>query len=705
MYDFDSNSGEGGGDSWARQTGPRPVPVTPLKRIDFKRSFPPLKKIKQKMFINTLNHIHFIGGQVFALMVYPLTKEEFLFRVDLEPCVETVVICKVSENGDQNLENFEFKCLIVDDGKSVIMMMADPVNISEKALTLKLHHEGSLFSERQTKRFQCYLVDATIVQKAFEIRGTLQDFTPMGLRIKIDDVYGTCIKTIDLKENLIIKLFKQQDLVFSGECKCIRYEDCGKTVIVSPLKTQQARFKKNKFRNARLNLVPTPKITFYHPFTNKRVTYELQDFTTSGFSVYEHSERSQLIPGLILSNVTLLFAGGYRMSCCAKVVYALKRGNSTIRYGFAISDMDVVTYNQLFDIYTNASDMHANFSREVDMDALWEFFFESGFIYPKKYVSLSSYKEEFKQTYKKLYHNSPEVFANFTYQQNGKIFGHVSIIKAYERTWMIHQLAAKPIDGKRTGLYVLNHVLNYFDGLYRMPSVGMDYMIFYFRPENRFPDYFFGGFCRELNNPKGCSIDCFAYLNCALPRKKSLPTGWALHECTEMDLACLHAGYKRISGGLMIDAFCLDKKRDQIYSIADLYSKYDLKRKFASFVLKAEGQPKAYFIIDESDMGVNLSELLNSIKVIITDDDGISWQILHTSLGHFAEIYSKDKVPILLYPYTFLDNQGIAYEKRYNLWILNTQYGYEYTKNLKTKAKVRLGKMIFKYLIEKLHGK
>jgi hypothetical protein len=34
---------------------------------------------------------------------------------------------------------------------------------------------------------------------------------------------------------------------------------------------------------------------------------------------------------------------------------------------------------------------------------------------------------------------------------------------------------------KRTGLFVLNHILNYFDGLYRMPSIGMDYMIFYFR--------------------------------------------------------------------------------------------------------------------------------------------------------------------------------------------------------------------------------
>ena len=41
----------------------------------------------------------------------------------------------------------------------------------------------------------------------------------------------------------------------------------------------------------------------------------------------------------------------------------------------------------------------------------------------------------------------------------------------------------------------------------------MDYMMFYFRPENSFPDHFFGGFARHLNNPQACSLDLFSYLS------------------------------------------------------------------------------------------------------------------------------------------------------------------------------------------------
>ena len=68
----------------------------------------------------------------------------------------------------------------------------------------------------------------------------------------------------------------------------------------------------------------------------------------------------------------------------------------------------------------------------MDVDQLWEFLFESGFIYPKKYDLVQTYRQTMKETYRKLYHDNPEIIAQMTYQRNGQIYGHVSMIRSYE---------------------------------------------------------------------------------------------------------------------------------------------------------------------------------------------------------------------------------------------------------------------------------
>ena len=56
---------------------------------------------------------------------------------------------------------------------------------------------------------------------------------------------------------------------------------------------------------------------------------------------------------------------------------------------------------------------------DLDLDALWDFLFETGFIYPKKYALIHANKEQIKQTYQKLYTRSPEIARHFVYQENG----------------------------------------------------------------------------------------------------------------------------------------------------------------------------------------------------------------------------------------------------------------------------------------------
>ena len=679
--------------------------LVPLKHADLGQSSRSTKKIPRKVFINALNYLHFTGGQAFVRVIFRLTGEEFLLKVHPGPCIEDVVSLSLMTDTPVDLEGFEPKSLVVDDGQSVMSIPLESIRLSGSTFSARLDVKGIMYTARNARRFQSPLVDAAIRQGSARISGCLVDFTSSGLRIRFNENLGVVKASLSLDKEITVSLCNQGQVVFSGDCLYVRDEPGDDSMILKPTKSQQARFKERKLRNPRLCLVPTPKISFIHPFSYRRVSYEVSDITNSGFSVQEASDKGQLIPGMIIPELTILYSGGLKLECSAQVVYTRKLKKNMHKHGFAIYDMDLVTYNQFFDIYSNAIDRHANVTREVNMDALWEFFFQSGFIYPKKYETLSDYKDDFKKTYEKLYRNSPEIFANFTYQSNGNIFGHVSWIKAYNRTWMIHHLAAKPMGRKRVGLYVLNHVMYCFDGFCRLPSTGMDHMIFYFRPENKFPDYFFGGFCREHKNPKGCSMDCFAYLKCVPSQQQNpLPEGWTVEGCSQEDIDSLRSWYERNSGGLMIDAFCLDKGGAMKDSVADLYGKYGLLRKYRAFVLKHNGMANAYLIADESDMGVNLSEFLNSIKIIVTGND-LPWSILHASLGRFVDVYGDKVIALLVYPYSYLEEQGVTYNNKYNLWVLSAQSGDDYTESLKRMAKFRLGKFFIHYLRTKLGWK
>jgi len=45
--------------------------------------------------------------------------------------------------------------------------------------------------------------------------------------------------------------------------------------------------------------------------------------------------------------------------------------------------------------------------------------------------------------------------------------------------------------------------------------------------------------------------------------------------------------------------------------------------------------------------------------------------------------YEKAEVPVLLFPVAYADDRSIAYERLYNLWVLNMQYTDYYFRYLK----------------------
>ncbi|MBW1996878.1 MAG: PilZ domain-containing protein [Deltaproteobacteria bacterium] len=648
--------------------------------------------VDKEDLINHINHIHFKDGFLYVLLRHPRYEESILLRAYPKPCSGNKITCRWEKEDtfDTDLASYEFLYLVLDDGRCLTLAPASLIEVNRDHFKVKISSEGYVLGKRGARRYRADGVSAEINQNGFHARGELLDFNPNGFRVRVMPVPNCSFHWLNPDVPLAMTLKRQGKVIFSGNCKWIRQDLSAREgdMVISPLENEIRRFRKKQVRNVRQRLTPTPTLIFEHPFLSKEVQMAVSDVSTSGFSVYEPCEEALLVPGMIIPKMEVDFQGSPTICCEAQVIYRLSEDTGEVRCGISILDMDINAYSRLTHILTSALDPHAYISSRVDMDSLWEFFFTTGFIYPRKYRLIQAYKERFKETYRRLYQESPGIARHFTYQRSGRIYGHISMIRAYEKAWMIHHHAALPLDQKRTGFLVLRQIMHYLNDMYRLPSSNMDYVMCYFRPENRFPNLVFGRFARALKNPKGCSMDLFSYLpHTSLSLGARFPEGWTLKESSKGELWELERFYDHHSGGLMVEALGLNTEDREPSSLEEEYSRSGFVRKCRSYSLLKGNELCAILVVNQSDLGLNLSELLNGIKILVVDPE-TPWDVLSVAIGKLTKQYYTERVPIMCYPFEYIEKNKIPHEKEYQLWVLNVQCGNEYLEYMQRKFRI-----------------
>jgi hypothetical protein len=287
--------------------------------------------------------------------------------------------------------------------------------------------------------------------------------------------------------------------------------------------------------------------------------------------------------------------------------------------------------------------------------------------------------DSFIETYRKIYQENPEIARHITYQKNGRIYGHISMIRAYERTWLIQHHASRTTENKLAGFAVLRQMMLFLHGMYQLSSAKMDYVISYFRPENKFPDRVFGGFARDFNNLQACSLDLFTYLTLpVISPEKDLPQGWMLRKSTPLDLWELEQFYKHHSGGLLMNILRSRESGISDESLEKVFERLGFLRRWQIYSLLNQNHLKAVFIVDQSDLAINMSGLLNCIKVLIIDSTGLNLELLSQSVSKLGRVYCLDKITLLIYPASNIETTEFSYNKRYQLWITDMRYSNQF---------------------------
>jgi hypothetical protein len=419
-----------------------------------------------------------------------------------------------------------------------------------------------------------------------------------------------------------------------------------------------------------------------------KIDLKVVDLSGSGFSVEEDPRSTALLPGMILPELELNFTDSYKIRCSGQVVFRKTLigadGQKWIKCGLALLDMDIRDHLKVIAILHQTKDKNSYICNDLDLDALWDFFFETGFIYPEKYAAIQKNKKQIKETYAKIYTRNPHIARHFIYQDKGTIYGHMAMLRFYESAWMIHHHAARKSAFNKAGLVVLDQIGRMINDSHRLYSLHMDYMLCYYRPDNKFPNRVFGGAAQSIKDPKGCSLDGFAYFRFrhCVRSQPDLRAGWRISETQADDLRDLADFYEHTSGGLMLDAIDLTPDKLNCDNLSRDYHKAGLTRQRRLYSLKKDGDLKAIFLVNQSDVGLNLSDITSCVKIFVINSVELDATTLQDAISIIAEITAKKDFPALLYPVAYADEQQIEYEKIYNLWICSLQYSDEYFRYL-----------------------
>ncbi len=658
-----------------------------------KYSRPTPKAITKKQLINIINHIHFTDGTVSVVLKHIQYDRKILIAAKPQPYKDGHLECiwVLTDSIAEKLEKYKIKKFIIANGQQFLQFKPQIITLNDKKIIIKLPDFCQATSARKTHRYRVKDTNVYFFQNSALFYGKLIEFNAFTFKVEVITRPPQTFQWIDSAVPVNLIFYQNDETLYTGGCRIIK-QGSGRIIrnyVLSPLNRRVKRFKPKEFRCAREKLVPSPSIYFIHPLTMQPVNRKIIDLSGCGFSVLEDEKAAILLPGLIINDLKIIFADNASFSCCAQVVYSnpnsKKKHINYLKCGFAILDMNPQEHGLLVNLINQITDPNTYMANQVNPDALWNFFFATGFIYPQKYYLLQENKDEFKKTLEKLYSQESGIIRYFIFQERDQIQAHISMIRFYEKSWLIHHHAAISSPYNLGGLTVLNQLGRFVNDSYHLYSLKMDWLFCYFRPDNKFPSQVFGGVTRNINDLKGCSIDKFAYTYADIDKRVPavLPATWQIKKTSEEDLMDLSSFYESISGGLMLKGLSLTSSQLEINDLAKEYDELGFTRKRFFFSLKQNNILHMVFMVNLSDLGLNFSELTNSITVFAINTTDLTNRIIKIAFKIILSELKQKKMPVLFFPEKKAQQLGLDYKKEYNLWVLDPKYSDHYFRYLK----------------------
>lgn len=645
----------------------------------------PQKRLYPRKFIaNKLNYFNFQQLPLIARLEH-ITDGTILTRAAYPtPCIRHQLFCawsKTEKNPPESLDTYRIKEILIPDGCHLFAFAPHQGQVGPKGLRFALPDTCEDSNRRHLKRHTVSGIKASVGDGKWLRVGRLVNFNAESFLIKLGRLNTASKMRLHPGKIVTLSLREGNNTSYTGPCRVMpqRQTTPRDDLVLAPLNEPVKCQTPKRHRCERYQPDLRPNVTFTHPLLKRPQVLKAEDLSGGGFAVCEPQPDSVLLPGMRVHDLELRFQDSRSIQCEVLVVYrncdeSACSKEPKMRCGLVITDISPAEHTHLLAYLTHARNQRTYVCNPVDMDALWHFFFETGFIYPEKYVSFGEKSEKIKATYKRLYLNPSNISRHFIYQEDGVILGHVAGIRAYEDSWMIHHLAANTSINPMAGLAVLKQVGHFLLAASNLASSHLKYVLNYYQAKKKFSQRLWGGVTRRIDAPKSCCEYVFTYLrihnrisSLNLPQE-----GYKLLPCQRKDLAALQAAYRLDHGDLMLSALDLVPERINASTLSDEYKRMQLQRCRKLYSIKRGSKLEAVCMVVQTDAGLNLSDLINNIQVLIMPNSEMPAAALQQILQTLAEPFEQEDVAVLLYPSKYATEHCLDGERQYTLWVLDT---------------------------------
>jgi hypothetical protein len=196
-----------------------------------------------------------------------------------------------------------------------------------------------------------------------------------------------------------------------------------------------------------------------------------------------------------------------------------------------------------------------------------------------------------------------------------KIIGHVSGVRAYRNTWMSQHLCA--LNGHQAGA-----LLNLGQAEYFGQNPDLAYFKIFFRPDNRWPARVFGGFARNVADPRLSDLRTFDYLQIPLDWSPPIEPAVEVAEASVEDLLIVERYFVGHESSVLLRADDLTREGLALGELNSRYRRLGLQRRRRVLLALRRNEPIAFALVEISSPGINLSELLSTFRVFILPEAG-----------------------------------------------------------------------------------
>lgn len=574
---------------------------------------------------------------------------------------------------------------------------------AEGQLTVRLPLQGTLREQRNAARAKLIGADLRVELQIDGIDGLLRfqavaldNYTFESIALFLNRADGLALPGDVVRQ---IQLFKGETLVLQGAGSVLLVDKTRQTknhpdsyVVVVRLDTPTPacpiEVGRSRRRSERVSLLEVQNafVEFQHPLAPElRLSGYLSDLSNSGLSILLEPGAPPVPVGLLIPDASLQLPLKPRLPIALRVVTfqqnEQEEAAAECRVGLEFQNMTPALVKAVTGVMQQGVSEHLVDATGDDYDRLWEFYFETGFIYGGKRKQIQAHAAKCFSTFQKLLQSNTPLLKKILYKEGDEIKGHINAVRFFDHAFILQHLSALKTSAESAGRAVIDGMITHFIDAKPNRDSGARYAMAFYRPNNLYPAAVFGGSAQIIDDPKICWTVDYDFV---VPTNSSvaairLSDNLILREATEADLAQLETLLLNAGEQQLMRAEGLTREKMTHLTITQDYESIGLYRYRRVFV--AEHGPSghtAYAVCNYASPGINFSELTNSVKVFFSSPCGAQNQeLIDALMVDVAASYANTDMPQLVL--LLLSGQptprGYAVTKTYTQWFMDGSNG------------------------------